>query len=418
MNHQNLNEIISRALNEYFCRVQLLTNLAVLDESFNPATTANEDAQRFTGIGIAHPEMVMAPVTVPMWRVIRGLPETLDGSLLARRRVARQARRVLPDVGFVFEVDDSGRMVFTEPFSSQQTLKSFEFEFRDYFRGPKERRSTVLSDCFIGLDDKSTQMITVAQPVFDDWNRVSHIVCAAVSNDMLRERVFEPLRAASDEGVVYSIVDRHGHRVASTRGRQDYLPVAGSPTDEGDMGNVRAYGPLRSVQWLKTDFEAGTEWQRSSATWDVGSLKASYSDEYDTADGTRVFGTFAPISLISDRDPRYGIVIETPAAQIYGQRGYLYRMFIGASVALAVVLVALGRAIWRYTKWSAAQLADMERSTRQRITQVSHDIRSPITTLLAFEVLMGEQPEHLRTMYRDAVVRVEDIANELLTRTS
>jgi signal transduction histidine kinase len=48
--------------------------------------------------------------------------------------------------------------------------------------------------------------------------------------------------------------------------------------------------------------------------------------------------------------------------------------------------------------------------------QVSHDIRSPLSALNLVVGLMNQAPEQQRTLIRSAVNRINDIANDLLTK--
>lgn len=65
--------------------------------------------------------------------------------------------------------------------------------------------------------------------------------------------------------------------------------------------------------------------------------------------------------------------------------------------------------------WQRVMMSQRHRAIAEQAQQVAHDIRSPLTALQAIARNVSEMPEDKRIMVRNAVQRIDDIANDLVT---
>lgn len=447
LDHEKLNRIIRQSLNQYFLRIQQVTEHAAAHPEFQPDKTSAEDQLRFrdmqrsTAEAIQRARQIVRILpedekilnrkqsnVIQTWQLFKGLPDVdSNGEDLTRRKLASHWMRAFHDLFLIFEEDANGDMVLVVPFYQQKNISTFNFSFRDYLVGPKETRATVLSDAFVSRVVNSTQALAVSSPIFDKSGNVTKVVAAAVSNDTLRKVVFQPLRADihSSEDTVFYFIDRYGHMIASSSSSQDdgrlpsttacvanYEPLPKASTDAGDPGNLRKYGPLILMPWKDDEFERDTDFKRDSQTWNESLLRASYTDVYQNCDGATVLGSFYPVSLVDGRSPRYGILIETPTKVNRGGKALTVVFGVAAFVLLST-LGFLGAAIWVRNARVTREFTENYAHLQQKASRASHDLRSPLVALQMLEPQLANQPDNIRKMFRDLVNRIGDIANKL-----
>lgn len=445
-NQQKMTRIIHQSLNLYFEKLKFITENAVLQEGFAPENSKLDDQLRFqtqktesliqqaqsNGIKIyldspfsSQPlgAAIDASTTLMNWQIFKGLPESdTSGRLIARDRrvIARNILKTFQDIHYVFEMEENGNLVFLEPFAVQKNVTSFNYEYRDYLSLAKSYRATAISEGYISHDQNRTQIITVATPIFDRTGKMVKVFAASVSASTLRENVFRALKEsmAIEDGTVFYLIDRHGHVVASSSGRDIYFPKDAAKDDEKDQGNLRYTGFFRDMDWRPDVLEKGNIWERSTKSWDASTLKKDFFGQYINLSGAPVFGSFFPISISGTRAPNWGILIETPMDSLTAAELDLKRIFALVGLALLAVLAGVFILLVRRFR-NLEQKLELKQSEIAEISaQVSHDIRSPLSALNMVVSSLKDIPENKRIMIRSSVHRITDIANQLLHRNS
>lgn len=440
-NQRKITRIVSQSLNRYFETLRFIAENTAINSAFDPEKNRAEDKIRQDKIssrlairllkenfitsfltaprGSASNKLNSMPRNVENWKLFKGLPE-FDSSnhLLAkdRRTIARNILKTYRDLHYVFEMDTNGDLVFLEPFSIQKNVTSFNYEFRDYLRLAKASKTTAVSEGYISHDQNRTQIITIAAPIFDKFKNVSKIFAVSVSAATLRDRVFRALKEQikTQDGTTFSFVDRHGHIVASSSGKNIYFPVEGRTNDKNDIGNIRSVGFFSNIHWVPDILEKGNIWERATQSWVVDSLNPDFSERYKNINGIDVFGTFSPISIIGAETLNWGILVETPLEQLLASGRYLKRVFIGAGLFLALILLTISIFTLKNFNKLENQIKDKEVALTRVASQVAHDIRSPLAALDMAGNNLRELPEGLRIIIRSAVARIRDISNNLL----
>lgn len=431
--------IVNQSLNLYFEKLKFIVENAALDPVFSAQNTAKEDALRFKTISpseatalikkygitrsLSEPTKAVEPTLIhePLasWQIFKGLPPAIGGKEVAinRRVIARNILRAFGELHYVFEMEENGNLVFLEPFEIQKNITSFNYEYRDYLRLAKKYRATSLSEGYISHDQNRTQIITVATPLFSSTGEVVKIFAASVSAATLREKVFMQLKEHMDldDGTVFYLVDRHGHIVASSSGKDIYFPIDGVGNDENDSGNIRNYGFFKNVDWVPDTLEKGNVWERGTKSWQLSSLKKDFSGEYVNFKGEKVYGSFFPTSIIGSQALNWGILIETPKSKLYASAKSMKMVFGVVFTLLLLLLTFLSWTVLKQFNFLTQELNSKEKEIHKFSAQVAHDIRSPLAALDIAIDNLPQIPDNLRTLIKKASERIKDIANNLLT---
>ncbi|MBI4668196.1 MAG: sensor histidine kinase [Elusimicrobia bacterium] len=440
-NQQKMARIVNQSLNLYFDKLRLAAENTVLQPAFRPEANTNDDRIRYERSSskvskrfladqgiltiLVGPRKAIEPPAGSLklfnWQIYKALPEkNSKGDLIAsgRRMLARNILRTFKDIHYVFEMDANGDLVFLEPFDIQKNITSFNYEFRDYLQLAKTSRATAISEGYISHDQNRTQIITVATPIFDGTNKIVKIFAVSVSANTLREKVFKSLKESMDvrDGTVFYLVDRHGHVVASSSGKNIYFPMEGGKDDEVDQGNLRNIGFFKEIEWLADTLEKGNLWERGTKSWRFNSLRQDFFGEYKNLDGTEVFGSFYPAAPISYGTLNWGILIETPKNQLLASGRSLIQVFTVAGLALLAIIFVLYAVIFRSFNRIESRLDTKEKEIGLISAQVAHDIRSPLAALDSVMGNVSKLPEEERLIIHGAVNRIRDIANNLLEK--
>jgi signal transduction histidine kinase len=439
---QKMTRIVNQSMTRYFETLKFVAENAVLHSAFEPGKTIQEDSIRFLRInrnkakremqnqGIAKilsgprsasNSVNAMPEIIENWKLFKGLPEfNSKGELIAkeRRTIARNVLKSFKDVHYVFEMDPTGDLVFLEPFEIQKNITSFNYEFRDYLRMVQATRATAISEGYISHDQNRTQIITIATPIFDQSGKVAKIFAVSVSATTLRDRVFRSLKENMDlkDGTTFYLVDRHGHIVASSSGKNIYFPTEGKNEDESDLGNLRSTGFFKNIDWTSDILEKGNIWERNTKSWLNSSLNKDYAGEYKNLNGVDVFATLFPTAIIGSEAMNWGILIETPMNQVLASKAYLKNIFYLSSLILIIILLSLSTMILRNFSRLESELKIKQTEIEQIASQVAHDIRSPLAALDMITGNLYQISEDKRILVRSAVSRIKDIANNLISK--
>jgi signal transduction histidine kinase len=439
-NQMKMTRIIHQSLNLYFDKLRFITENAVYHPAFEADRTKKEDDLRYKkAVYLADEDFSRLGITSVLetprkaissskrtsaqknWQVYKALPELdANGNLVAaeRRLLARNILKAFTDVHYAFEMDANGDLVFLEPFDIQKNITSFNYEFRDYLRLAKKSRATAVSEGYISHDVQRTQIITVATPVFDKSNKVAKVFAVSVSAATLREKVFRSLQESMNlqDGTAFYLIDRHGHVVASSSGKDIYFPTDSRIDDEEDRGNLRYVGFFKEIEWQPDVLESGNVWERRTKSWQVSTLRRDYSGEYLNHSGKEVFGSFYPMPIAGTDSLNWGVLIETPKAGLLAFEQSLKQVFAGAAAALAIILSALSFFILKNIRLLEIQVESKETEIERISAQVAHDIRSPLIALNTVAQQSAKLPEDERVLVRSAVGRIREIANQLIDK--
>ncbi len=434
-NQEKMTRIVNQSLKLYFDELRLITESLALNPAFsNMNENREEDKLRFKVFPsdrifqIMKNQEILQILSDPKkvnqkqsyyWQIFKGLPEKdFQGRWIAekRRLLVRNTLRVFKDIHYIFEMDKNGDLVFLEPFETQKNITSFNYKFRDYLRLAKANKRSALSEGYISHDQNRTQIITLATPIFDETHQVTRVVAASISAATLRDRVFKSLRESMDlsDGTVFYLIDRHGHAVASSSGKNIYFPVEGGAHDEKDLGNFRNLGFFKEMDWNSDVLEKGNLWERKTKSWMFGSLKRDYSGVYKNLDGLNVFASFFPSSIAEEGDLNWGILIETPVAQLLKSENTFIYYFTLAVLVLVLLIASLSCLIFNNIHKLESEILKKEKELKKFSAQVAHDIRSPLAALEIFSEAVEKMPEEERLMLRGAVGRIKEIAQDLL----
>jgi signal transduction histidine kinase len=432
-NQEKMTRIINQSLKLYFDELRFITeNLANHPAFANVKDNIKADSIRYEHFKGGNPEKLIKKEGINQilkakphqpfynWQIFKGLPEKQKGQLLAgeRRLLVRNTLRAFRDIHYIFEMDKNGDLVFLEPFDTQKNITSFNYEFRDYLRLVKANKKSAISEGYISHDVNRTQIITMATPIFDETHQVVRVIGASISAATLRDRVFKTLRESISDGLndgtVFYLIDRHGHGVASSSGKHIFFPVEGNPSDEGDLGNFRGLGFFKQMDWTPDVLEKGNLWERKTRSWLFGSLKRDYSGIYKNFDGQQVFASFFPAPIVAEGDLNWGILIETPVSQLLKSENSLIYYFTLAVLVLVLLLGSLSCLIFNNISKLEKEILDKEKELKSITAQVAHDIRSPLAALEVFSNTVDLIPETEKAMLKEAVLRIKDIAHDLI----
>jgi signal transduction histidine kinase len=432
-NQQKMTRIINQSLKLYFDELRFITeNLANHPAFSKVEANIRADSIRYKPFKGDKPEKIINREGINRilhakpnqhfynWQVFKGLPEKVNGKLIAeeRRLLVRNSLRAFRDIHYIFEMDKNGDLVFLEPFDTQKNITSFNYEFRDYLRLVKANKKSALSEGYISHDVNRTQIITMATPIFDETHQVVRVIGASISAATVRDRVFKTLRESISDGLndgtVFYLVDRHGHGVASSSGKNIFFPVEGNQNDEGDFGNFRSLGFFKQMDWTPDVLEKGNLWERKTRSWLFGSLKRDYSGIYKNFDGQQVFASFFPAPIVAEGDLNWGILIETPVSQLLKSENSLIFYFTLAILVLVLLLGSLSCLIFNNIKKLETEILTKEKELKSVTAQVAHDIRSPLAALEVFSNTVDQVPDSEKAMLKEAVSRIKDISHDLM----
>ena len=438
-NQLKVSQMVAQSLDLYFDKLKYITDQAVNTGVFASEDNGRDDALRFARIPLAQvrrdieryrPAVVLEGARQPFaagyaptealasWQLYKGLPERdASGRPIAaeRRKLARSILNTFPDLHYAFEMELNGDLVFLEPFEVQKDISSFNYEFRDYLQLIKRTRRTVISEGYVSHDLNRTRIITVATPIFDRQNRIVKLFAVSVSAAVLRERVFQSLKESMNvtDGTVFYLVDRHGHVVASSNGRNIYYPVTGKSDDHADAGNLREVGFFKDLEWRPDLLEKGNIFERDSSTWTPAFLAKEYFGQYRNLAGETVFGTFLPKTLIPGEPPSVGILVETPVSRFRDAADHLNGILMVSGAALLLLVAAIAAVILRGFGRLRADLMETEREIHEVQREVFHNIGSPLTALESVAPQLGALPEGTRILIRNALQNIRDVVNGL-----
>jgi signal transduction histidine kinase len=437
---RQMTRIINQSLALYFERLRFVTENATLQPAFYTQQAEDEDQTRFSPVPLGKAKdlidkygiekVLVAPRktaqleelqqdAVSNWQIYKGLPEVdSSGKLVAkdRRIIARNILKTFKDVHYVFEMDGNGNLIFLEPFDIQKNISSFNYEFRDYLRLAIAQRKTVLSEGYISHDQARTQIVTIATPIFDATNKVTKVFAASVSATALRDQVFRALKQSMEpsESTNFYLVDRHGHIVASSSGKDIYFPLPEQDGDEQDPGNLRNVGFFRGIDWTADILEKGNIWERKTRSWSGATLPRDFQGEYISPSNGPVFASFFPTAILGSDSPNWGILVETPLDNLEISSRQLATIFISAgliiSVIVSVLFVFVGFTLRRLTQ----EVEKNQDKLRKVTAQAAHDIRSPLNALRVLTESSSSLPTDEKLLLRRALVRIRAIAEELV----
>ena len=443
-NQVKMIELVNESLSLYFSKLEFITNNTILHESFKFVNSKPEDSIRFqvltderlilnhindddvinylkspkASVNLSMAEPI--PDSLNYWQLYKGLPEKdHTGKMVAdsRRQIMRNILRTFPDIHYVFEMDANGDLVMLEPFEIQKNITSFNYDFRDYLKTVKKQKATSLSEGYISHDQDRTQIITVAAPIFDESNKLSKIFAASISSSKLVEKVFRPLKmsiSSQNLGTKFYLVDRHGHIVASSTGKNIYRPIDGMENDEQDPGNLRNIGYFKNISWLNDILEEGNDWERATKSWDESTIDSEYSGEYINLDNEMVISTFKPTNLINTGGIYWGILIETPKDKLLASNRYIINIFVIIGIlSLAVLLILVFFVMKTYDRLMK-DIHEQEESVKQVARKVAHDMGGPISVLSLVISQLSQIPKEQRDIIKKALNQISRISNQIL----
>lgn len=435
--------IINQLLNRYFDTLKFITESSASLEGFRNEDTYKDDHLRYikldntttsklakeNNIQIILKEKAQTKYQKQMtaseigdgeffvWQIFKGLPEQdVHGRKLARKRreYSDNILKNYKDIHYVFEMDENGDLIFLEPFSVQKNITSFNYIFRDYLKQVINAKQTATSEGYISHDMKRTQIITIGSPIFDKSGKVIKVFAASVTGDTLRTQIFGALKKILDvhDYTSFYLIDRHGHIVASSSGKDIYFPLTDKTDDNQDEGNIRNIGIFKNIAWEPDILEKGNIWERSTKSW--RNLQPLYTGEYENTKGIKVFGTFLPIKIGNYGKINWGVLIETPIDQLFASRAYLNKVFYLSGILLILILVGLFVLIIKNFKRLEEKIVQKQKEITKITSQTSHDIKSPLVALNMAVDDLSQLPEDKRILIKSAVTRIHDIANNLL----
>lgn len=429
--------IINQSLDLYFDKLRFIVENAVLNPVFWPENAKKDDQIRFDKINVQDKsittdikvflEIHNKPVPresikeneVYLWQIYKGLPEVYGNKVLVakdRRVIARNILRSFKDVHYVFEMDINGDLIFLEPFDTQKNVSSFNYKFRDYLNLVKKHRATIISEGYISHDFNKTQIITVATPVFDKTGSITKVFAISISANTLSKTIFTALhdKIGLDDKSSFYLVDRHGHIVASSSGKNVYLPIQGAISDNKDTGNIRNLPLLDSIDWYEDILEKGNLWERKTESWQILNNNNKSSKVYTNLDDSQVLGTFYPFKIIDQENFNWGILIETPLETLQSIENSLKLYFLIAGIILLSILITLFWIIKKSLKNLESQILIKEQEISSISSQLAHDIRSPIAVLKSLQNDILELPDISKRSFQMGLNRIEEITYNLL----
>lgn len=441
-----LAQIVDQLLTRYFYTIKFITQNTSIQPEFNAERTVSEDNLLYKKIPNNYAEeqivkqKISAVLSTPRtpvlvtsgegqkvlhsdpynWQIFKALPlYNLNGKTVAkaRRDRADSILKTYQDIYYVFQMKPNGDLIFLEPYSDQKNIKSFNYAFRDYLQLTENSRETSISEGYISSDEDETQIITVASPIFDNKNKLSSIFAASISARILRDSVFKELKKniSSNDGTIFYLIDRHGHVVASSNGRDIYFPIKGMKNDSGDRGNVRGLAIFSDFGWTNDFFEKGNMWEREVKSWNNKNITQIRQKNYLNLDGVNVIGTFYPTTLGGNKI-NWGILIETPMNQLVAEKNELRKVFFISGFFVSLILLTLFYFTIRNFGKLEKKIIQKEEELVKTATQVAHDIRSPLVALDALIPDLKNVEEGVRVNVQRSISRINDIANKLVIK--
>lgn len=354
-----------------------------------------------------------------IWQLYKALPEKYNGTMIAkeRREFSRRILSAFKDVHYVFQMNVNGDLIFLEPYDVQKEITSFNYGFRDYLYLVKKYKKTIVSEGYVSNDAVFSQVITIASPIFSKDKKVDGLFSVSVTAKTMSEHIFNNLakNMGLNDGTVFYLIDRHGHVVSSSSGKNVFFPEYGAETDNNDPGNVTKLGFFREIKWSDDYYEQGNRWQRKIKKWQQSSLKDFYKGQYKNLDGNQVLATFMPITL-GDNAKNWGILVETPIKQILSSEQTLKVAFAYTIAILSIILILLFYLTLRAFSKLEQRIKDKQEELHRVTSQVAHDVRSPLVALdMSVKSISGlKEAERLTVL--NAVRRIYDITNDLFTK--
>lgn len=443
-NQQQVSQIIAQLLEHYFDRFKVITKNTVSYPEFDNSSIRKEEKILYQDLKVEyakkiaiteeistilsdpmHAEKINSPSAssifnkkLEVWQLFKGLPRYDEYGIPIAKKKRLIIKKILnndSDIRYMFYTRANGDIIFIEPHDIQKNITIFNYAFRDSLKLVKKNKETSISEAYISNDSHGTQSITVASPIMDKKKRVAAILGVSISAEILKKRVFVPLKNRMDNNdkTVFYLLDRHAHVVSSSSGKNIYFPINSRIDDENDPGNMRNYGVFKKITWQRDYFERGSFWNRKTFSWNIGSLDKKYQSQYKNIDGVTVIGTFIPISL-DGRTLNWGILIETPLDQVLMSANYFKSIFYVSGSLLVLILIASFIASFRAFSKLKRKILQKEKEISRMTAQVVHDIRSPLVALDMLLENLNSIEEKKRIMVHKSITRISDIANNLL----
>jgi signal transduction histidine kinase len=419
-NQKKIAKTIEQSLNLFFRTLVFITESTASNKAYDFEKNMSEDKVRFNEIG---KNDLLKGFNVlenksnhsALWQVYKGLPDFHEGNAIGmgRREVARNILANNPELHYVFEMDINGDLVFLEPYTTQVGITSFNYGFRDYLKLSKHYKKTVISEGYLSHDKAKTQILTVATPIFDSRGEIKRVFAVSISSKAIKEKIFLALKdtiEGLDDGHLI-LIDRHGHSIASSSSGMIYSPIVNNVSDENDVGNLRGLDLLKKINWNEDVFEKGNLWERSTKSWDLMSLKETYSGLFNFKSSEQL-GTLYPISVLNN-EKLWGIIVSSSYAKIESRIFILLRNVLFIWLLLSVVTLTVTINLIKRNEKLEQKLLQDKKAIEDLNAQVAHDIRSPaavVKRILEKEELGEEDKAHLSAL----VKRIVDISNQIL----
>ena len=201
--------------------------------------------------------------------------------------------------------------------------------------------------------------------------------------------------------------------MASSGGTNTYLPADGKDTDLQDIGNIRRFGFFKDLHWEDDTLEAGNMWERKTKSWVQSSLKKEYSATYLNQNGKEVLGSFYPTSIVDNNEKKWGILIETPTAQISTSKAKIKYIFLLSGLLILLTMLGLSRFVMKKQFDYERQLINQQGEVEQITRQVAHDVKSPITALDILSQTLPDINDNQKKLLSSTITRLKDITEDL-----
>jgi|GEM_PF-2704314 len=419
-NQLKIAKTIEQSLNLFFRTLVYITESTASNRAFEFDKNSSSDQIRFEQIS---KDDLLKGFNVlenknrssELWQVYKGLPDIYEGKSIAneRREVAKNILANNPELHYVFEMDVNGDLVFLEPYTTQVVVTSFNYGFRDYLKLSKFYKKTVISEGYLSHDKARTQILTVASPIFDKKGEIKRVFAVSISAKSIKEKIFLALKdtiEGIDDGHLI-LIDRHGHTIASSSDGLVYSPIVNTHVDENDLGNLRDFELLKQLKWNNDIFEKGNLWERVTKSWDINSLKESYTGTFKIFDHDQR-GTLYPISVLNN-EKLWGIIVSSSANKIDRRimSILMSAIFLWSLFSLFILSVTI-RLMLRNQKLENKHLED-QKEIELMNAQIAHDIRSPASVLKRIvekEIITPDDQHQMHALAK----RITDISNEIL----
>ncbi len=419
-NQLKIAKTIEQSLNLFFRTLVYITESTASNKAFEFDKNITTDKIRFSqisrndllkGFNVLENKSKKSE----LWQVYKGLPDIHESKPVAneRREVARNILANNPELHYVFEMDVNGDLVFLEPYTIQVGITSFNYGFRDYLKLAKRYKKTVISEGYLSHDKGRTQILTVATPIFDKSGILKRVFAVSISAKAIKEKIFLALKDSIegiDDGHLI-LVDRHGHAIASSSDGLIYSPMVNSNIDENDVGNLRDSNLLKNLKWNEDTFEKGNLWERSTKSWNMTTLKKSYTGNLKVFDSEQI-GTLYPISVLNN-EKLWGIIVSSSVHKINAKIMSVLMSALILWTLLAIVILSVTiKLMIRNQKLELKHIED-QKEIEAMNAQVAHDIRSPASVLKRIvekEQITREDQQQMFSLAK----RITDISNQIL----